>query len=783
MRLLLLTLLVQATTARTPVLEFPEPGLDDPSAYQGYRTRFYWDARGNAFQVYLDQRSGRVVHLWANTANESVSFTVRDSSGAPAILEWRTRSVEASSTGASRRMVLGLSVRGPTVSLGHFLLGSMRKERDFQYQNRHLAAYDTEPFLEGEPLELIERLGRLEPAERTRHLGLIDARDVEDLRRRLEPRFTVGRRGREWSARVEQRTFDGLNRLVLEVSGDTVAGGVHLAGRSVIIRARRQGPVDLRVLVETDARPLTPLRREQIFNAAFWRFYDAARSDSIRLRRLERQVRGVELLSYQGKLMAGLPNFATYFGRDMLMTAMMMESIWAPSMREHVIASVLRKVSADGAVSHEEALGGQAIRENASEYNRLLALAETATGRVRDSVLAEARAVLADLQRVRENYRMVDDDFQFVVVLGRYLGDAGVPAAQQRSFLAERLAPLARSLAYVAEQARPYADAPEASRLVGFPRWEDAWFPGSWRDSRVGYAGGRFAMDVNAIWVPHALRALETILPALERLGYPIDTLEARAPEIKRGGAALGRYARTPGALRRAVERWSEAWRHFEVVLDSGAVREHLARWLESLPRDEGAYWRRALEAVRLPLDTLRFLALSLDSAGRPIPVLNTDPATWLFLEDLPVERAITLTRPVALVYPLGSLVPGLGPVAANDAYAGPEVWEPFRRDLYHSPRVVWGREVNLLSLGLARQIRAAAGDAASTAGAALLREWLGQIRAAVEASGLKHAELWSYRIEDARLRPMRYGSSSDVQLWNLTDLAVQFGLARVAVP
>jgi len=30
---------------------------------------------------------------------------------------------------------------------------------------------------------------------------------------------------------------------------------------------------------------------------------------------------GVELLSYREKLMAGLPNFATYFGRDMLMTA------------------------------------------------------------------------------------------------------------------------------------------------------------------------------------------------------------------------------------------------------------------------------------------------------------------------------------------------------------------------------------------------------------------------------------------------------------------------------
>jgi len=47
-------------------------------------------------------------------------------------------------------------------------------------------------------------------------------------------------------------------------------------------------------------------------------------------------VRGVELLSYREKLMAGLPNFATYFGRDMLMTALLMQPVRAPAMSEHV---------------------------------------------------------------------------------------------------------------------------------------------------------------------------------------------------------------------------------------------------------------------------------------------------------------------------------------------------------------------------------------------------------------------------------------------------------------
>ena len=80
--------LLQAGTPpqRSPVLEFPDPGLDDPAAYQGYRTRLFRDSQGNAVQVYLNGRLGRVVHLWADAAIESVGFTARDSRGAPAAL-------------------------------------------------------------------------------------------------------------------------------------------------------------------------------------------------------------------------------------------------------------------------------------------------------------------------------------------------------------------------------------------------------------------------------------------------------------------------------------------------------------------------------------------------------------------------------------------------------------------------------------------------------------------------------------------------------------------------
>jgi hypothetical protein len=121
--------------------------------------------------------------------------------------------------------------------------------------------------------------------------------------------------------------------------------------------------------------------------------------------------------------------------------------------------------------------------------------------------------------------------------------------------------------------------------------------------------------------------------------------------------------------------------------------------------------------------------------------------------------------RPFALPYPVGLFVAGLGPLAANDAYASPTVWQMFERDLYHSPRVVWGREVNVLLAALARR-----GPPSSV---------LDAIYLAVERSGFRHAELWSHEITGGTLRPVRYGTGSDVQLWSLTDLAVQFLLAR----
>jgi hypothetical protein len=765
----LLALLLAAQTAIRadtvpPYLAFPDHGLDDPAGYEGYQTRVYQDASGNAFHVYLKGNTGRVVQLWADAANESVGFTVRDSGGKPAELAWGSSGAVVAAgpgRGAARTRSVSYGLELPSsVSIGLFLLGSMRVERDFQYAGRDSLSLDAAAFPQAELSELIDRLAKLRPGERARHLTLLGVKTIDALRARLTPSIILnpslplsGGRGvrtdTTWTVEVEQTSFDGKNHLWLALEGDTRETVPALSGSTVTIRRPAGGPVRLSVRVTTDAPALAPLTRAEIFNDEFLRFAAQVRADTahpLRFRRFERKVRGVELLSSREKLMAGLPNFATYFGRDILMTALLMQPVWAPAMSERVVASALGKLSPAGDVSHEEALGGQAIRENAAEYNRLLSAGQ----------LARARARLGHLAATRENYVMVDDDFQLPVVAAHYFADPRVPADRKRAFLRtkQHLARLVSNLAFVARKAAPYARNPVATNLVSFPRAPDGgWISASWRDSRAGYGGGRFAMDVNTIWVPHALEAVGTILDALKQLGI--------APVIR--DEPLATFARDRAALQRAVATWKGAERHFRVALARKDVSDRVAARLRWLPQTEGEYWNRVAQQTGVPADTLRFLALSLDAAGRPIPIVNTDPAMLLLVDSLSRNRTLELIGPIMQPYPWGLFVDDLGPVVANDAYATRDVWEAFRRDRYHSPTVVWGRDVNALLAGLARQ----RGNGVDTA--------LSGIEKAVDRSGLRHAELWSYTIENGRLVPSRYGTSSDVQLWSLTDLAVQY--------
>ena len=144
-----------------PVLAFPEPGLDDTAAYQGYQTRFYRDSKDNTVQIYVQPQSARVVLVWADAANESAGFTVRDAAGRPARVTWGAAAADLSDSATTRSIEYSLTADVSRLQIGWFVLGSMRVERDFVYARRHLAPFPAPTFRVAEESVLVADVARL----------------------------------------------------------------------------------------------------------------------------------------------------------------------------------------------------------------------------------------------------------------------------------------------------------------------------------------------------------------------------------------------------------------------------------------------------------------------------------------------------------------------------------------------------------------------------------------------------------------------------------------------
>ena len=195
-------LVVQAASARetAPVLTFPTPSLDDSAAYEGYTARLYRDARGNSVEIYIEAKTGRLVHLWADALNESIGFTVRD--GAVAFDPGGATVGATGGRGGRRWLRYSLTVQGGrSIRLGQFLLGSMRIERDFGYAGRVGDPIDAPTFVVPEMAQFARALG-------------------PPYTERLTPSVRLTSTPRDWTMRAAQPSLDGKNHLWLTLHGD-----------------------------------------------------------------------------------------------------------------------------------------------------------------------------------------------------------------------------------------------------------------------------------------------------------------------------------------------------------------------------------------------------------------------------------------------------------------------------------------------------------------------------------------------------------------------------------
>lgn len=498
-------------------------------------------------------------------------------------------------------------------------------------------------------------------------------------------------------------------RLTLEVLGDgTVSPQSLTAGRS--------GRLRLRILAATGERPLTPLLPGHLLESA-------AAPDA-----RERHV--LEFLSYREKFLAGSWRFDTYFGRDTLLTLMVLEPVLRPEALEDGLESVLVRLGPHGKVAHEEAIGEYAILEN------------LAAGR------GESASPVYD-------YGMIDESFLLAPLAARWLLEDPRGRPRARAFLTSRSArgeregaALARNALWVVSRAADFAARSTASNLIGLAPGRAA---GNWRDSPNGLAGGRYPYDVNVVFVPAALAAIERLVKSGLLDGFV--TPAERSKLLEAGGEQRVWAQRAP------------AW--FQIQFDPASAKADITAYARAAHVDPAA----ALGSI--DDRPVAFDALALDGGGKAIAVMHSDVGFAMLLESpapQALERMLSIMRP----FPAGDMT-AVGMLIANPAYAGAAVQARFTSTAYHGT-VIWSWQQAVLIAGLDRQRARRDLPAPLRARLAAAR---GELERAIERTrSWQTSELWSWSFVAGRYRIVPFappgGEEADAaQLWSTMFLAL----------
>lgn len=518
----------------------------------------------------------------------------------------------------------------------------------------------------------------------------------------------------EWS----RPRLDGAAGYALSITLENgeVRGG---QGAPLTLSASRPGePLRLRITALTGETPLTPLDGH-LLNAS-------ATQD-------QRSRDVLTFLSYEEKFLAGSWRFDTYFGRDTLMSLRLLMPALEPEAVEGGLAAVLQRLDANGEVAHEEDIGEFAVLRHRQQGD------------------AVSDAPIYD-------YKMIDDDFMLAPVAAAYVFDHQHGRGRTHAFLARRLpngesvgAALARNFAWVAQSAHAFAQKPQPANLISLKPGLNV---GQWRDSEDGLAGGRYPYDVNAVFVPAAMAAIERFV--LSGVLRPYLNMEQRRAFANAGGTAVI-WAR-------------EAPKLFRVQLTDADARRQIAAYAVEL----GVSPAPALSA--LPGGYIVVYALALDAQFKPIPVLNSDGGFALLLQDPPRAEVEELVASMLRPFPAG-LLTDAGLLVANPVFADVARQRQLSRTAYHGT-VTWSWQQALLAAGLERQVARRDLPAETTK---RLREARRQLWAVIDNTReLRASELWSWRYVDGRYQAAAFGQNSGdadesnaAQLWSTVYLAI----------
>lgn len=463
------------------------------------------------------------------------------------------------------------------------------------------------------------------------------------------------------------------------------------------------------------------------------------------------QVDSLSFLSYTDKLLAGGWRFLTYFGRDTMISLLLMEPILSTgngSATEAVIGAVLERLNrTDGSAAHEETIG---------DYSTWLNLQQNITSTA-----------------PQYDYKMIDTDYYLPIALADYL--VANPAGQSRAaaFLSRQATvnPANAGLTYrqlallnaekIMNTSAPFA-APGNQTRANLIHLKEGQEVGQWRDSEFGIGGGRVPYDVNTALVPAALKAISLLASA----GF--------FPEHGGWNSAAAAYAKV----------WEDqTLSFFEVSVPAAEARDLVGSYVanNSLPFPSHS------DAIN---STVTFYALALDGNNNQsqVRVMNTDDCFRLFLLNSTDDSQLSSFLSQAAEHVLAPFPVGLrtdvGLVVANPAYGGDPVYaRNWTRADYHGT-VVWSWQLAMMAKGLERQVARCGSETLAWCRDAGLRAKVVSAYNALwdtieQNQANLSSEVWSWTFEGGKFEVTPFGELSTtesdvVQLWSLTFLAVR---------
>ena len=212
------------------------------------------------------------------------------------------------------------------------------------------------------------------------------------------------------------------------------------------------------------------------------------------------QSSSLSFFSYTTKLLAGGWRFLTYFGRDSMLTLLLMQPVLSEGEGgavEAVISSVLERINrTDGSACHEETIG---------DYATYLNLQDNITS-----------------TKPQCDYKMIDTDYYVPILIKNYFLDTETGQARSDAFFNTTAtddfgngnltyAELELINAEKIMNSSAAFAAPGGQTQENLIHLKEGQIVGQWRDSTYGIGGGRIPFDVNTALVPAALRAISTL--------------------------------------------------------------------------------------------------------------------------------------------------------------------------------------------------------------------------------------------------------------------------------